>query len=129
MNIGLPNGLPIPSTLKTNAGPIVGQAETWIPDPSRFILLFEPPASPHVCHAKPPLFLPRWYQRHRNRGRTDFLDPRLAPTLFYSPILFVDGHARVLNFTRALCTDPYYAFEETKDWIWYKPKELATTSQ
>jgi prepilin-type N-terminal cleavage/methylation domain-containing protein len=124
MNLGLPNGLPIPSTLKTNAGPILGQAETWIPDPSRFILFFEPPASPQVCHAKPPLFLPRWYQWHRNRGRTDFLDPRLAPSLFYSPILFVDGHARVLNFTKALCTDPYYPFEETKDWIWYKPKPM-----
>ncbi len=121
MNVGIQAGLPIPPTLKTNAGSIVGKDATWVPDPSRFILFYEPPASPQVCHASPPLFLPRWYQWHRNRGKTDFLDPRLAPGLFYSPILFLDGHTRFLNFTKALCTDPYYPFEETRDWMWYKP--------
>jgi prepilin-type N-terminal cleavage/methylation domain-containing protein len=123
MNIGMPNGLPIPSTRKNVAGSLVGDYETSVSDPSRFILFWEPPASPQVCHAPRPLFLPRWYQWHRNRGKTDFLDPRLAPGLFYSPILFVDGHAKLLNFTKALCTDPYYPFEETRDWIWYKPSE------
>jgi hypothetical protein len=68
---------------------------------------------------------PRWYQWHRNRGRVEFLDPRLAPGLFYSPILFVDGHCRVFNFTKALCADPYYPFEETKDWAWYVPQPEA----
>jgi len=123
LNIGAPDGLPIPSTRKPIAGVLPGNPETWVPDPSRFILFYEPPASPQVCHNKPPLFLPRWYQWHRNRGRTDFLDPRLAPGLFYSPILFVDSHARFLNFTKALCTDPYYPFEETREWVWYKPLE------
>lgn len=123
MNLGNPNGLPIPSTLKPLAGTIVGRVESWLPDPTRFILFFEPPASPQVCHATPPLFRPRWYQWHRSRGKNDFEDPRLAPGLFFSPILFADGHARVFNFTEALCTDPYYPFEETRDWIWYKPEE------
>jgi prepilin-type N-terminal cleavage/methylation domain-containing protein len=120
MNTGTPVGLPIPSTLKTNVGSFVGKDETWVPDPSRFILFFEPPAKPQVCHASPPLFEPRWYQWHRNRGRSDFLDPRLAPALFWSPVQFVDGHAQVLNFTRVLSTDPYYPFEEARDWMWYK---------
>lgn len=121
MNYGLPNGLPIPSTKKNVVGSILGRPEGWVRDPSRFILFFEPPASPQVCHTPPRLFRPRWYQWHHNRGKTEFLDPRLAPALFFSPILFLDGHARVLNFTRALCADPYYPFEETKDWVWYKP--------
>jgi prepilin-type N-terminal cleavage/methylation domain-containing protein len=121
INMGTPVGLPIPSTLKTNAGSIRGKSPDWIPDPSRFIQFYEPPASPQVCHGSPPLFEPRWYQWHRNHGRTDFLDPRLAPPRFYSPIGFVDGHAKFLNFTKSLCSDPYYPFEETKDWIWYKP--------
>ncbi len=120
MNLGLPNGLPIPSTLRTNAGRVDRHGETWLPDPTRFILFYEPSATPQVCHGRPRLFEPRWYQWHRNRGKTDFLDPRLAPALFYSPVLFVDGHARFLNFTKALCTDPYYPFEETREWIWYK---------
>jgi prepilin-type N-terminal cleavage/methylation domain-containing protein/prepilin-type processing-associated H-X9-DG protein len=122
MNLGDPDGLPIPSTRKPIAGTIDGKVEGWIPDTTRFILFYEPPASPQVCHKRPPLFKPRWYQWHRNRVKTDFLDPRLAPALFYSPILFVDGHAQILNFTKALCADPYYPFEETKDWIWYVPQ-------
>jgi prepilin-type N-terminal cleavage/methylation domain-containing protein len=120
-NTGNPDGLPIPSTLKTNAGSIVGHSESWVPDPARFIAFYEPPAAVQVCHASPPLFEPRWYQWHRGLYRVDFLDPRLAPPRFYSPIGFVDGHAQFLNFTKALCTDPYYPYEETKDWIWYKP--------
>ena len=123
INLGTPMGLPIPSTRQPVAGSIDGRQEAWIPDPTRFILFYEPPAKPLVCHARLPLFPPHWYQWHRNRGRTVFFDPRLAPALFYSPILFVDGHARCFNFTRALCTDPYYPFEETRDWVWYKPAE------
>jgi prepilin-type N-terminal cleavage/methylation domain-containing protein len=122
MNLGAPNGLPIPSTKKRIMGRISNKDEGWVPDNSKFILFFEPPASPQVCHTSPPLFEPRWYQWHRNRGKTDFLDPRVAPAVFFSPILFVDGHARMFNFTKALCTDPYYPFEETADWMWYKPR-------
>ena len=121
LNAGLPNGLPLPSTLRPVADSIFGKDEGWVPETSRFILFFEPPATPQVCHALPPLFKPRWYQWHRGRGKADFLDPRLAPPLFYSTILFADGHAQLLNFTRALCADPYYPFEETREWIWYKP--------
>jgi prepilin-type N-terminal cleavage/methylation domain-containing protein len=120
MNLGYPSGLPIPATRKTIAGEITGQTETWIPDPTRFILFYEPPAAPQVCHSG--LFQPRWYQWHRSRGKADFLDPRLAPGLFYSPILFLDGHTKVINFTKTLCADPYYPFEETREWIWYKPR-------
>jgi prepilin-type N-terminal cleavage/methylation domain-containing protein/prepilin-type processing-associated H-X9-DG protein len=121
MNYGIPDGLLIPSTLRLNAGAILGHTENWVPDPTRFILFYEPPATPQVCHDTPPLFLPQWYQWHRNRGQTAFLDPRLAPGLFYSPVLFVDGHAQMQNFTRSLCADPYYPFEETDQWMWYKP--------
>jgi prepilin-type N-terminal cleavage/methylation domain-containing protein len=118
MNSGAPVGLPIPATRKANAGSIFDNQEIWIPDPTRFILFYEPPASPQVCHGG--LFPPQWYQWHWNRGNTRFLDPRLAPGLFYSPILFLDGHSRTINFTKSLCTDPYYPFEETRDWMWYK---------
>jgi hypothetical protein len=113
-------GMRIPATCKTNAGSIFENQEIWIPDPTRFILFYEPPASPQVCPSG--LFPPQWYQWHWNRGNTRFLDPRLAPGLFYSPILFLDGHSRTLNFTKSLCTDPYYPFEETRDWMWYKPQ-------
>ena len=119
INMGTPVGLPLIPTLKTNAGSIRGHSEDWIPNPAKFIQFYEPPATPQVCHLG--LFEPRWYQWHRAPGRADFLDPRLARPQFWSPISFADGYAQFLNFTKALCTDPYYPFEETKDWIWYKP--------
>ncbi len=132
MNLGTPNGIPIPSTRKPVAGSIEGQQETWVPDPARFILFYEPPAVPQVCHPPPPffrpLFPPTWYQWHRNRGATIFQDPRLAPGLFYSPVLFVNGHGKTLDFTRALCADPYYPFEETRNWMWYKPQAPAVAA-
>jgi prepilin-type N-terminal cleavage/methylation domain-containing protein len=121
MNLGSPVGLPIPATRLPIAGTIRRKTESWVPDPTRFILFFEPPARPQVCHASPPLFEPRWYQWHRSRIKTEFLDPRQGPALFYSPVLFFDGHARLHNFSRALCTDPYYPFEETREWVWYVP--------
>lgn len=120
-NMGLPNGLPNPPTLHANAGSIEGQAADWVPDPATFILFYEPTATPQVCHASPPLFEPRWYQWHRGPAKADFLDPRLAHPQYWSPIAFVDGHARFLNFTKSLCDDPYYPFEQTADWMWYKP--------
>ncbi|MDB6027009.1 MAG: hypothetical protein JWM68_3232 [Verrucomicrobiales bacterium] len=123
INSGIPIGLPSTATLKMSAGQIFGERESWLPDPSRFILFFEPPAVPHVCHSSPPLFDPHWYQWHRARSKAEFLDPRMAPGRFWSPILFVDGHAKLLDFSDSLRTDPYHPFEETSDWMWYKLKE------
>src|SRR5262249_29156267 len=122
-------------TLKLPAGSIVGQTEAFVPDPTKFILFFEPPAEPQACvcdfpgmSCTPgvvtggiPLFPPKWYQWHRNRGRTIFEDPRLAPALFWSPIGFLDGRGEFLDFTKSLRTNPYYPFEETQKWAWYKP--------
>ncbi|MFO1501133.1 MAG: type II secretion system protein [Verrucomicrobiota bacterium] len=120
-NSGSPVGLRMPYTKHLVAGSIVGKLDTAIPNPSLFLLVHEPPAAPQACHHRVRHFVPRWYQWHRHRGKTEFLDPRLAPPLFYSPVLYVDGHASVQNFTKALTTDPYYPFEETKNWIWYLP--------
>jgi len=136
MNLGWPSGLLPRSTLKKPAGSLAGHTESFAPDPSKFILFFEPPAQPHACICKPPgmmctpgipqagvpLFPPKWYQWHRNRGRTIFEDPRLAPALFWSPILFLDGRGEFLDFSKSLRTNPRYPFEETRHWTWYKPE-------
>jgi hypothetical protein len=136
MNLGLPSGIRPQSTLKRPLGSIVGRTEDFAGDPSKFILFFEPPAKPQTCVCPPPgmscspgippggtpLFPPKWYQWHRNRGKTIFDDPRLAPPLFWSPIVFLDGRGEVLDFTKALRTNPYYPFEETTDWMWYRPE-------
>jgi hypothetical protein len=121
-NSGFPVGLTRPYTRKPVANGITGKSDSAVFDPSRFILMYEPPAVPQVCHHLQEHFRPRWYQWHRNRGRTEFRDPRLAPALFCSPVLFVDGHTASHNFSKSLTTDPYYPFEETRNWVWYMPE-------
>ena len=47
---------------------------------------------------------------------------------FLMPVLFVDGHSKMHNFTPSLTEDPGYPYEPTKDWIWYKPADEHTTN-
>ncbi|MBX3744004.1 MAG: type II secretion system protein [Verrucomicrobiae bacterium] len=119
LNGGVPAGLRTPFTRHRVARPLMGLDASEVPDPASMILMYEPPAVPQVCHHPTRHFLPRWYQWHRNRGQTDFMDPRMAPARFYSPVLFVDGHAGVFNFSRSLTADPYFPFEQTRHWTWY----------
>ena len=103
------------------------KTEDWVRDPARYILSCEPPAmilgkliTPPIV--KPTIVIPYWTQWHRNRGRIDFRDPTIAPAMFVSPVLFVDGHAALHDFSASLQTDLYYPYEETKDWQWYQPQ-------
>lgn len=96
---------------------LANQAESAVTQPVKHILLHEPPARLYARNDGV-LF---WYQWHRHAGRYEFQDPRLAGGRFISPILFVDGHAAVHNFTRALTVDPYHPYEPANDWVWYEP--------
>lgn len=107
-------------TMRTNMGSIAGKSEAWVDQPSRFILMHEPPARPlgKVIGGYEWAVYTQW---HRNRGQITFTDARMAPPLFISPVLFVDGHAAMHDFTQSLTRDIFYPYEETKDWIWYQP--------
>ena len=104
---------------------IAGKAEGWAPSPALYILLHEPPARIYGC----PPAIPMWYQWHFLRGPSDIEDPKTARQSFISPVAFVDGHAAQHNFSKALSTDPYYPYEPTKDWIWYKPAVKQVTQR
>ena len=101
---------------------IANQKESWVPSPFKFILMYEPPARLNGCleHG------PEWYQWHYSRRKSDFYDPVYAPQQFISPIYFVDGHCATHNFSKSLSQDPYYPYEPTKDWIWYKPVDYSS---
>jgi prepilin-type N-terminal cleavage/methylation domain-containing protein len=96
-----------------------GHSDGWAPDACKFILMYEPPARIYGC----PDGEAEWYQWHYRRRASDIGDVKAAPALFYSPILFVDGHSQLHNFSKALQTDPLFPYEETKEWMWYKPGE------
>ena len=96
---------------------LAGKNESWVPSPTRYILLHEPPARLYGCEGIPPI----WHQWHFLRSQSDIGDPQTARQEFISPIAFVDGHVAQHNFSKELSTDPYFPYEPTKDWIWYKP--------
>ena len=98
---------------------IADKRENWPPEPSFYILMHEPPARVYGCSTHGPI----WHQWHYARGDTDIQDPVYARQQFVSPVLFVDGHVSVLDFSKALSADPFYPYERTRDWIWYKPAD------
>lgn len=109
------------------AGTLFNKTISWVASPSKYILMYEPPAKPTwkiigtICDARGVEF--RYYfHRHFYTGKTTILQTELARDTqkFISPILLVDGHAASYDFTKALKTDPQYPIEETKDWIWYQ---------
>lgn len=107
-----------PGRFKLDAdGGLENNSDSWVPNPTKFILLYEPPARPYGYKE-----ILEWYQWHRRGKVSDIGDVKKAPSFFYSPTLYVDGHAQMNNFSRSLQEDPGFPYEETKDWMWYKPK-------
>jgi prepilin-type N-terminal cleavage/methylation domain-containing protein len=108
-------------------GSLAGQATSWVKQPSRYIMAYEPPARPvwklvgNICNVGSVEFRYYFHWHFSNRKST-VLETELAgdPQRFISPILFVDGHAAKQDFTRALKAEPKYPIEETKDWMWYQ---------
>ena len=96
---------------------LASKAESWVDEPSRYLLFHEPPARLYGCLGTGP----RWYQWHKALPQTEFEDPRLARRRFISPVAFIDGHVASHDFTRSLADDPYFPYEPTPQWIWYKP--------
>jgi type II secretory pathway pseudopilin PulG len=108
----------------------------WVPNPSLFILTYEPPASAGLIKVDD-VWMNQFQHWHYCSAPIDWTDtPQVRlpsdPYKFISPIGFVDGHAAVHDFTRAIRSDPTYPMETTKDWTWYKalstnaPPQLAT---
>jgi type II secretory pathway pseudopilin PulG len=104
---------------------LAGKPENWPPEPSRYILVYEPPARPWGCKDSAGI----WVQWHRAPGQHTFTDPTVAPQRFISPVLFVDGHAKIHNFSKALTVDPIHPYEPQVDWIWYRPSDSELTSR
>jgi prepilin-type N-terminal cleavage/methylation domain-containing protein len=95
---------------------LAGKNESWVPEPARFIMMYEPPAM---------AYFDQFYHWHYACGKTTLTRPQLKQDgqKFVSAIGFVDGHAAQHDFTRAITTDAQFPIEPTANWIWYKPKD------
>jgi prepilin-type N-terminal cleavage/methylation domain-containing protein len=110
---------------------LAGKASSWLPQPSKYILMHEPPAGTMGCskavdgeHLSPnDMQYHFWHECAA--GETDIAkhDFPYETRKFVSPLLFVDGHVRFFDFTRTIYYDPSYICEEQPDWIWYKPMD------
>jgi prepilin-type N-terminal cleavage/methylation domain-containing protein len=94
---------------------VAGKSENWLSQPSRYILLHEPPASPYQDGG---WFYFFW---HYARGKNTAFSLSQAKDRAISPVLFGDGHAAVHDFTQAIRSSPAYPYEPTPDWYWYEP--------
>ena len=101
---------------------LAGKRTSWVPNPSVFILMFEPPARSYaVVGGPPPVLFTQWHDARR----TDIPRAEVQNGFqkFISPILFVDGHVAKHDFTRTIQADPDHIYEPTANWVWYKPNE------
>jgi prepilin-type N-terminal cleavage/methylation domain-containing protein len=98
-----------------------GKSESWVTDPVRQILFYEPPAR---MYGSVSLFMPRnpvtWCQWHYAISGTEFHDPFQTHSKFISPVQFVDGHATIKDFSPMILGDPWFPYKPTADWRWYK---------
>ncbi|MBI4327604.1 MAG: type II secretion system protein [Chloroflexi bacterium] len=94
---------------------IAGKKENWISQPSRYILLHEPPATPYWDGGWHYFF---W---HDARGKSTVFSLTQVTDRFISPVLFADGHAAKHDFTKPIKSRPNYPFEPTPEWYFYEP--------
>ena len=92
---------------------ISGKQDDWLSQPSRFIVLYEPPANRHIWNN-----IGHYVYWHRSHPPKTLDNPRLgtADGRLISPILFADGHAEIVDFTGRADE------ENTSSFVWYQPE-------
>jgi prepilin-type N-terminal cleavage/methylation domain-containing protein len=110
-------------------GDLAGNLAGWVREPSKFVLMYEPPARSFgiLYNGKKTHIFQHWHYAPKVDWRilpnpNDVPQPCLPGDRykFISPLLFVDGHVASFDFSKVIRADPDFVFEETKDWIWYK---------
>ncbi|HWD93705.1 MAG TPA: DUF1559 domain-containing protein [Verrucomicrobiae bacterium] len=105
---------------------LAGKRSDWVPEPSKYVLMYEPPAGTLGC--PPDKQGPRdyvyqfWHYSSDARANIDGHSLRDEGRRFWAPILFVDGHVRFIDFTRPIQASYLYICEPTEDCVWYKPQ-------
>jgi len=94
---------------------LAGKNEGWVPSPSLYILIHEPPALRWNYIGG------RYFLWHNAKSPGTLASARAATSKFISTIAFVDAHAASLDFSLAVKDAPNMC-EPTGNWIWYKPR-------
>jgi hypothetical protein len=90
--------------------------ESWIEEPSRHVVLHDPPALPWQDDSGSP-YLHAWHYPSGSITSKKFNKKIVAP------VLFSDGHVQHFNFAPHFQRNPKYYAEPTANCIWYKARD------
>ena len=111
----------VSATRVPQADPRLGLSEksdSWVTDPSRYILVHDPSALPDSGNFPSAPFI---FFSHFSHGVPDVTGFSAVHQRCVSPVLFVDGHVIYRDFTRFILANTTYPAEPTAEWVWYKP--------
>jgi prepilin-type N-terminal cleavage/methylation domain-containing protein len=95
------------------ANNLCGKKESWVPLPTRFIMMHEGAGYP---------WNNLFFHWHGGNGKLIKAgDLKSDPIPFIAPTLFVDSHVQAHNFTGAFKNSTGQTMGESTDWMWYKP--------
>ncbi len=95
--------------------------ESWVPKPSRFIMVHEPAAYPWSQPNGPGVEVTQWHGASNPGKMFNSTTLKLGRDKLLAPTLFVDGHSQQCDFTANILKNPSRPLEPGKDWDWYKP--------
>jgi prepilin-type N-terminal cleavage/methylation domain-containing protein len=97
---------------------LAGKKESWVDDPSRFIMMSEQAA--YYWNYNGIEGIAQWhYSSHPGRVYNS-QTIKADPDKFVAPILFTDGHVRTIDFTPTFKGNPQFPLEPGEDFQWYK---------
>jgi len=97
---------------------LAGKPENWVPNPSLYILEYEP-AAHELESGNGAAFLVFWHRiaKPKTLRRENGTLALLGNNRLISPILFVDGHTDILDFSQNQGVTM-----NTPEWFWFKPQ-------
>jgi prepilin-type N-terminal cleavage/methylation domain-containing protein len=95
--------------------------ESWVTDPSRFIMMHEPAAYPWFNGSTVEFI--QWHGSSNPGKNFTAATIKGARDKLVAPVLFVDGHCQQCDFTAIIKKNPLRGLEPCPDWMWYKPRK------
>jgi len=99
---------------------LAGKKESWVLEPSRFIMFHEAATYPWY---DPAAYdgVAQWHYSATPGKMVPISKLKADKDKLIAPVDFVDGHADQINFTKIFQQNPMRALEPGPNWTWYKP--------
>jgi prepilin-type N-terminal cleavage/methylation domain-containing protein len=93
---------------------------SWVTEPTRFVEFYDAAVYPYDA-GDPDFEIAQWHNTAAP-GKLWFTDTvKLAPGRFVGTVGFVDGHAKLCDFTSTMKSNLTRGLEPGSDFMWYKP--------